>query len=442
MSASGAGADDTVDVDGVCVDGVGTAAAPVSQETLMLSCLCCQQVFAPHDAVAASAAAAGDDPDPISDAPYILTPCGHVVCGACASAAKANSNRCVFGHCNVEVAVPNKPDSGIMELAKSVAIAAALAMVAQSAPQCALCGDDGVLTDAAAYCTDCSEAICEKHTTYHKRRGHAVSDVAPAGAVGAASSPNRAVALTPAQLKLRCEVHPANELKLQCSKCNAFVCSECVPLPLCRDNSKHSASPAVHQIKRLRELVASSRECVAAASLRLNGHAGSVTAQLSRLLANNQAAHTAIDAAEADLMQRVAEHCSRLRRTVDACADERVKQLQGQCDGLLVNASQCDAVVAVLTAALEADDPVKFGSALACSTAASGLTVDTFEGLCASEHIAVQVSDGDVVADALANLAVVSQVCFCILARGRCSSSQACSSVEPVDVRVHGPFLP
>ena len=86
-----------------------------------------------------------------------------------------------------------------------------------------------------------------------------------------------------------------------------------------------------------------------------------------------------------------------------------------QCDGLLsivVNACQCDAVGAVLCAALEADDPAKLDSALACSTAARGLAVDAFEGPCAPDYFAaiVDMSDTAVIADAPTHLAVVRKV--------------------------------
>ena len=85
------------------------------QLELALSCLCCQQAFAgtaPRETAGAAAAVIPLNTDPISDAPYILTPCGHVVCGACASATVANGGRCVFGHCDAKVVVTSKPDVG------------------------------------------------------------------------------------------------------------------------------------------------------------------------------------------------------------------------------------------------------------------------------------------------------------------------------------------
>ena len=408
-AAGGAGiaAAEGVEVEGVQIE----CTDAVSQTTLMLSCFCCQQAFSSeHDTSAADAA---EDACIVSGAPYILSPCGHVVCGDCAMAVPSNDNRCVFGHCNVKVTVTKKPDSGLSDLAKAIADAAALAFVAQSTPHCVDCQDDGEETDASVYCFDCTEALCEKHARPHVRKGHKMDSVATGGvaASGPGGSPLRGTAgLSPAERQMRCTIHPSNIMGYHCSKCNTSVCGECAAMPLCLGKQAHSASPAVHPVARVRDLVAVNRESFVAASERIGRHVATVSAHLAALTEGTDMALGSVDSCEVALTQLASNHCASLRNEINATFRSREKQLRAQRDGLMVNQAQCDAVAQVLTAALEADDPVKFGAALTCSKDAGGLTIDKFEGTCASSFIDVSYAGQAIVTDAFANLVLVRKV--------------------------------
>ena len=375
--------------------------APVTVELMMLKCLVpnCNTLFR-H----------GGDKGSL---PFVLSPCGHVVCGGCAEAAQA-SGKCVFGHCNVAVAVPELPDRGLAALALAIAQDASSALQhtsgseTESVPQrppCADCTDIGQAGDAVLYCESCEEYYCDSHSPFHKRK-HTTRVISSAVArrppLSHGSTRFDAVTSS-APSHVSCPVHPDCPLSLFCIVCKLSVCQQCVDL----FHQSHTTTASGSSVDFVRRQLFNLRSSFLVALGTLQKHCAAVAEVTAQLLENSDRALSDIDAMEAALIAAVESHCKALRREVSECVDGsegRVKRLTAQSDGLWINAWQCEAIIEVTEAALAGSDPVSLADAAKCCKDALGLTEDKYVRPHASPFLEVSAASGEVVTDALSNI--------------------------------------
>jgi len=89
---------------------------------------------------------------------------------------------------------------------------------------CTPCSKDSIHAEAAVYCVECRECLCQKCFNFHQRLSglilHKVLDKAGMQAGGAAD-----VTLLP---KDTCDVHPGKLIVVYCADHDALCCVECV----------------------------------------------------------------------------------------------------------------------------------------------------------------------------------------------------------------------
>ena len=365
---------------------------PTLRHALLLRCMCCEQEFVGDISDETQSTDSGDKPRPICDAaPYVLAPCGHIVCGACADATKHNGSRCVFGTCNIVVTIPDKPDAAFMEVVRSLRAAEAAELQQAAAPD----GDFAVHSEAAGAAASSSSPGCT-------------------GAVlSSASAHCRSLVVLP--------VTEPDDLV------STLFASETLSELEDRDDDEGCGD-----ITSLRAVLTQARHNFVSTSSCLSRNAAEVTARLTQLKHNKQSALETVKRAEDAMTQLVFSHCEQLVRDINDCTREREKQLKAQCEGLHINQMQCEAVATVLGAALDSHNPDLLDTAKTCSLNARGLLVTSFENPCASDYLNCAVADPVVLSDALSNLVTVRKVCYSSVTN---SSSFDCLHAHTVQAR-------